>query len=87
MPPFFFLWASDGPHKGCIPLRDLRSDQQSGNRSAMMLMICRMDSCSKQKVLHEIGAWNIETKDSAGAMYEEKIELQYELEKTKKKEM
>jgi hypothetical protein len=78
MPPFFFLRASDGPHKSFIPLRDLRSGQYSGNRSTMMLMMYRLESCSEENFLHEIGAWNVETKDTAGAMDEEKIVLQYE---------
>ena len=74
MPPFVFFWASDRPNKGYIPLRHLRSDQQAGNSSSLILM-SSTEGCSEENFLHEIGAWNVESEGSAAAMDEEKIAL------------
>jgi hypothetical protein len=83
MPPFFSFWARDLPDKDFIPLRNLRSDHQSGNSSALIL-ISGMESCSKKDFLYKIRTWNIESKNGAAAMDQEKIALQYGEKRPKK---
>jgi hypothetical protein len=75
IPPFFCFRPCDLPDKDFIPLRDLCTEQQSGYRSTLVRM-SRVESRAEQKFLNEIRTWNIESKDSAAAMNEEKIALQ-----------
>jgi hypothetical protein len=76
MPPFVCFWASNQTNKGFIPLRHLRSDQQTGYTSSLILM-SSMEGRSEENFLHEIWAWNVESKGSAAAMDDEKIALKY----------
>jgi len=75
IPPFFCFRPCDLPYEGFIPLRDLCTEQQSGYRSTLIRM-SRLEGRSEEKFLHEIRTWNIESKDSAAAMNDEKIGLQ-----------